>query len=89
MKLIHVYQHRIRRNMHVAPEQREPPVIIREGRHRRYASELVIHGPCRIVYSPDKPLSCGARLWISTEAEVEVVDGIPPRQAPRLCKKTR
>jgi len=24
------------------------------------------------VYSPDKPLSCGAKVWIETEAEVEI-----------------
>jgi len=23
--------------------------------------------------SPDKPLSCGARVWIETQAEVEIV----------------
>jgi hypothetical protein len=25
------------------------------------------------VYSPDKPLSCGAHVWIETHAEVEVI----------------
>jgi hypothetical protein len=28
------------------------------------------NGPCTIKYSPDKPLSCGAKVWIETEAEV-------------------
>jgi hypothetical protein len=27
----------------------------------------------RVVYSPDKPLSCGARVWIETEADVEII----------------
>jgi hypothetical protein len=27
-----------------------------------------------VVYSPDKPLSCGAKVWIETESEV-IVDG--------------
>ena len=26
----------------------------------------------KIIYSPDKPLSCGARVWIETEAEVKI-----------------
>jgi len=26
------------------------------------------------VYAPDKPLSCGAKVWIETEAEV-ICDG--------------
>jgi hypothetical protein len=24
------------------------------------------------VYNPDKPLSCGARVWIETQSEVEI-----------------
>ena len=30
-----------------------------------------IKGPSKVVYSPNKPLSCGARVWIETEAEIE------------------
>jgi hypothetical protein len=26
----------------------------------------------RVVYSPDKPLSCGAKVWIETYNEIEV-----------------
>jgi hypothetical protein len=25
---------------------------------------------CQVVYSPDKPLSCGAKVWVETELEV-------------------
>jgi len=28
----------------------------------------------RVVYNPDKPLSCGATVWIETNLEIEVVD---------------
>ena len=38
----------------------------------RKGNEVVIHGPSRLVYSPDKPLGCGARAWIETTAEVDV-----------------
>ena len=27
-----------------------------------------IHGPCKIVYRPDQPHSCGATVWIETLA---------------------
>jgi hypothetical protein len=37
----------------------------------QYAYEVDIRGPSKIVYSPDKPLSCGARVWIETEARVD------------------
>jgi len=33
-----------------------------------------------VVYSPDRPLSCGAKVWIETDAEVRL-GGVsePPR----------
>ena len=43
-----------------------------------YCHEVAIEGPCRVIYSPDKPLSCGARVWIETDSEVVcVVRGDP------------
>jgi hypothetical protein len=29
-----------------------------------------------VIYSPDKPLSCGARVWVETNASVTVDDKI-------------
>ena len=31
------------------------------------------HNIARIVYSPNNPLSCGAKVWIETECEVEAL----------------
>ncbi|MGD1716031.1 DNA-binding protein [Dapis sp. BLCC M172] len=43
--------------------------------------EMEIHGPCRIVYRPDEPHSCGATVWIETLATVTVfnLDGTVER----------
>ena len=43
--------------------------------------EVEIHGPCRIVYRPDLPHSCGATVWIETLATVTVfnLDGMVER----------
>ena len=30
---------------------------------------------CKVIYSPDKPLSCGAKVWLETESEVIVING--------------
>ena len=38
--------------------------------------EMFVRGPCKIVYNPDKPLSCGAKVWIETEYDVEVLEDI-------------
>ena len=45
------------------PEQREPAIVVK-GTEKSYVHQLVIPAPCRIVYEPDKPLSCGAKVWI-------------------------
>lgn len=50
----------------------DPPIRIAEGRRIRYARRVKV-GEGEFVYSPDKPLSCGARLWFETDQPVEVV----------------
>ena len=69
--IIHVNQHVIKRNSKTG--EREPTLTVKQGRKNTYASDVLIHGPSRVVYSSDKPLGCGARVWIETEAEVEFV----------------
>jgi len=68
---IHVNQHNIRKNKSCGLD--EPVLTIKTYKSNTYAREIVIHGPSKLVYSPKKPLSCGARVWLETEAEVEVV----------------
>jgi hypothetical protein len=36
--------------------------------------EVVIHGPSRMVYRPTEPLKCGAKLWIETDSDVELIN---------------
>ena len=72
--IIHVNQHVIKRNSKTG--EREPTLTVKQGRKNTYASEVEIHGPSKVVYSPDKPLSCGAKVWIETESEVEFIGEI-------------
>jgi hypothetical protein len=65
---IHVNQHVIKRNAKTGEEQ--PVPTVKQGRKNTYAHEVEILGPSRVVYSPEKPLSCGARVWVETESEV-------------------
>lgn len=69
--IVHVHRQRIAQNNKAEVTNRQPPLIIRNSKQRHYANELTILGPCRIVYSPDKPLSCGAKVWIETDSAVE------------------
>ena len=70
-KIIHINQRRIRSNRKTG--KREPVVTIKTWKGNDYASELLINGPCKLVYRPDKPLSCGATVWLECEGEVTVL----------------
>mgnify|MGYP003149797697 FL=1 len=69
-KIIHVNQHVIKKNHKTG--EREPVITVKTYKDNRYAKEVYVDGPCKIIYSPDKPLSCGAKVWIETLANVEV-----------------
>jgi hypothetical protein len=66
--IIHVNQHIIKSNQRYG--KAEPVLTIKTYKDNRRASEVEILGPSKLIYSPDKPLSCGARVWVETEAEV-------------------
>jgi len=59
---IHVNMHVIRRNQKTG--EREPPLTVIRGRIKERGHSVEIVGPSKIVYSPDNPLKCGARVWI-------------------------
>jgi hypothetical protein len=66
--IIHVNQHKIRSN--IKNDVVEPVLTVKSYKSNIYAHEVEILGPSKIIYSPKKPLSCGARVWIETESEV-------------------
>lgn len=59
--------------MNAKDEGKRPVYTVKNGPITRYAREVLIHGPSRLVYD-GRQLSCGARCWISTEAEVSLID---------------
>ena len=69
---IHVNQHVIRSNKKHG--KKEPVLTVKTYKSNTYAHEVEINGPSKVIYSPDKPLSCGARVWIETESEVVVLN---------------
>lgn len=69
--IIHVNRQHIAMN---AKDGRDRPVYtIKTGRRTRYAREVQIHGPSRLVYT-GRPLSCGARAWIETDGPLTLID---------------
>jgi hypothetical protein len=66
--IIHVNQAVIARNRKTGAN--EPPLIARDYKGSTPAHNIEIQGPSVLVNRPHKPLSCGARVWIETQAKV-------------------
>jgi hypothetical protein len=69
--IIHVNQHVIKANRKAGAQ--DPVLTVKTYKSNTYANAVEIQGPSKIVYSPEKPLSCGAHVWIETEAEVKIL----------------
>lgn len=69
--IVHVNQHIIKANAKTG--KRTPTLTVKQGRKNTYAREVIIEGPSKVVYSPDNPLTCGARVWIETTAPVKLI----------------
>ena len=74
---IHVNQHKIRSNSKSG--KRESVLTCKTYKKNVYAHEVIIYGQdgkeaARVIYSPDNPLSCGAKVWIETENKVDTIE---------------
>jgi hypothetical protein len=69
---IHVNQHEIHKNNEKGT--REPVISVKNYKGNNYGHEVIIHGCCRVIYQPDKPLDCGAKVWIETHSQVEYIN---------------
>jgi hypothetical protein len=70
--IIHVNQHVVKANAKTGAT--DPVLTVKTYKSNDYAHSVTINGPSKVVYRPENPLSCGARVWIETEAEV-MIDG--------------
>ena len=68
--IIHVNQHVIKANAKNGTN--DPVLTVKTYKDTTYAHEVAINGSSKVVYS-EKPLSCGARVWIETQSEVAVL----------------
>jgi len=71
--IIHVNQHNIKAN---AKGDNKPVITCKTYKSNEYANEVIIYGQdgkeaAKIIYSPEKPLSCGAKVWIETFGKVK------------------
>jgi hypothetical protein len=69
--LIHVNKPQIDRNRKQGTK--EPVITIRSGDRSSRCHVVEIQGACRVVYQPDRPLACGAIVWIEVSPDIRVV----------------
>lgn len=74
--IIHVNQQAIQKNR--KHNTQNPVITCKTYKSNDYADEVIIYGKdgleaARIVHSPNKPLSCGARVWIETVNKVRIL----------------
>jgi len=74
--LLHVNQHNIRANSKGA---NLPVLTVKDYKNNRKCNTAIIRDDsgaivAKLVYSPDKPLACGAKVWIETELTVETIE---------------
>jgi hypothetical protein len=69
--IIHVNQHIIKSNR--VHGTNDPVLTVKDYKENRKCHEAVIHGPSKVIHSPQHPLPCGARVWIETKAPVSTL----------------
>lgn len=75
--VIHINRQIIDRNRKTG--SREPVITCKNYKGNSYGDTVIIKDKqgeevARIVYAPDKPLSCGARVYIETKADLEILN---------------
>ena len=71
-RIVHVNQHVIKSNR--KNNVNDPVLTCKTYKDTVYGYEIEMTGPTKIIYRPDKPLSCGAHVWIKTHDPI-IIDG--------------
>lgn len=64
-KRIHINQHRLRQGL--------PAVTIQSYKGPQYARRVRVEGVTEVIHA-EKPLSCGARCWVETKGDVQIIE---------------
>lgn len=73
--IVHVNQHIIKANARTGAN--DPPLTVKTYKDQANTHEAIIKCPhcggaaAAIVYRPEHPLACGARVWIETFGQVK------------------
>ena len=70
LKRIHINKHIIAGNRKHG--RNDAPISVKVGKENHRCHNVEIKGPSVLVHRPDKPLKCGAKVWIETTSEVRL-----------------
>ena len=75
--IIHVNKHAIKKNFKTG--SRDPVLTVKTYNTNDYAYQAVIRDKlgnevAKVIYSPDRALSCGAKVWIEVKGKNGSVD---------------
>jgi len=76
--IIHVNRQHIA--MNTKDSGNRPVYTVKTKSRVRYAREIVIKGPSRLVYNGNQ-LRCGARAWIETDSDITLIDEMTFKEA--------
>ena len=69
--IIHIDQTAIKKNRKTGSKL--PVVTIKTYKSNKRVNEIEINGPSKLIYRPEKPLHCGATVWIETQSDIIVI----------------
>ena len=72
IKRIHVNQHNVKYNK--KHNSNKPVITVKTSKSNDYGHEVDIKGKSKVKYRPNKPLSCGAKVWIETKEEITIIN---------------
>lgn len=71
LKRIHINQHIIRSNSKECGPPL-PPITVKTSDANHKGWSVDIHGVSSVMYRPNKPLNCGAKVWVETTSPVTI-----------------
>ena len=86
--IIHVNQHNIKFN--TKHGNLKPVITVKQGKQNTYTNNVKILDAAgnivaEVIYSPNKPLSCGARVWIQTYHNIHCDNPMTFQETRQIC----
>lgn len=76
--IIHVNKHNIKSNSKCCVSDRKPVLTVKDYKENRLGDTAILMCDgvevARVVYRPENPLKCGAKVWIETKCNVTVAN---------------